>query len=319
MRFVALLAVLAVAGEARAGSIKLVSGGPDRVQDKRDVVQRLIRAGRKLSACMRGRKQPVRIKASVRRSGRVRWVRVGKRSRAAACAARVIRRRRFGRQAKGWTMVVELSTGAPVSGVRRDMTRLRRQLSGLRDAINRCARRYGASGTARASFVVAATGRLTRSAINASRGVSSRARTCMVRAIRAVDVGAMPGALAVPFRLSFGFAHGGHSANRPIHTRVGKRLQPKKFGPLAATAIAAVMAKKARRFRRCYRRYRKPGLSGDVVMRFTVRKNGTVRNVKIRKSTLKHKRIERCIVAVGKTLRFPTSYGTTRVFYPFSF
>jgi len=81
------------------------------------------------------------------------------------------------------------------------------------------------------------------------------------------------------------------------------------------------MRAKLKKFQRCFSRYKKRGLKGDVVIRFTVRANGTVRNVKIRKTTLKHKRVERCMVSVGKTLKFPGEVGraTTRVFYPFRF
>ena len=77
------------------------------------------------------------------------------------------------------------------------------------------------------------------------------------------------------------------------------------------------------RFSACYDEVarEKPDLKGHVVLRFTIRDNGTVRNVAIRESTLNDKKVEACIVKVGESLRFPGEKGRakTRVFYPFVF
>ncbi len=316
---VAFVTLLFAAGEVSAGSIKLVKGGPDKPENKRKVIQTLIGAGGKLSRCLRGYKNAVRITVSVRRNGRTRRALPDNRSRAAACVAKVIRYTRFRWTRRAWSGVIELSTATPADVARRDMSALSRDLNKARNAINGCARRYGVTGNARFRFVVAADGGLAEAKVESARGVSARARGCMVAAIQRSSVSPHPGARPVTFRLALSFANrGGYGGTGSARPNV-KALQPKKFGPHTANDIGPVMRAKAAKFRRCYRRYRKPKLKGEVVMRFTIRKNGTVRNVKIRKTTLKHKRVEACIVAVGKTLKFPSAPGSTRVFYPFRF
>ena len=83
------------------------------------------------------------------------------------------------------------------------------------------------------------------------------------------------------------------------------------------------MRRRRAEFSACYDRYAKANrkLAGRVVLRYTIRDDGTVRNVKIRESTLNHRGVEQCLVKVGKTLRFPSQPGRkpTRVQYPFAF
>ena len=60
---------------------------------------------------------------------------------------------------------------------------------------------------------------------------------------------------------------------------------------------------------------------GAVVLRYTVRADGKPYNVKIKRSTLDDAAVEKCMVGVGKKLRFPARTGRkpTKVVYPFRY
>jgi TonB family protein len=100
-------------------------------------------------------------------------------------------------------------------------------------------------------------------------------------------------------------------------------LTPKKTGPLAAEAISRVMNAHKARISVCYERVarKKRDLAGTVVLRFTIRGDGSVRNVQIKETTLGNKVVEDCIVELGKQLVFPGEAGrdVTKVWYPFAF
>jgi hypothetical protein len=63
---------------------------------------------------------------------------------------------------------------------------------------------------------------------------------------------------------------------------------------------------------------RKGSGKGKVVTRFTIRPDGTTKNVVIKES-IHDKGIEACLVGVFKSLKFPTGEGETKVSYPASY
>ena len=87
--------------------------------------------------------------------------------------------------------------------------------------------------------------------------------------------------------------------------------------------ISAVMDQRKSQFSACYKAQarRDRSLAGEVLLRFTIRDDGTVQNVKVRETTLGNAAVERCMVKVGQSLRFQARAGRapTKVWYPFSF
>jgi hypothetical protein len=63
---------------------------------------------------------------------------------------------------------------------------------------------------------------------------------------------------------------------------------------------------------------RKGSGKGTVVTRFTIRPDGTTKNVVI-KEPINDKGIEDCLIGVFKALKFPTGPGETKVQYPAAF
>lgn len=309
---------LLVASQARAGSIEIVKGGPTSPNGKRELVRQLVRVGPKLSRCFGNSKRTVEVALAFARSGRIRAT-ARTRGSIARCVASVLSRHQVSHQVGSTPVVIRVvpSTG---KARRRDMSNLRNELAGLRDQVDRCARRHRTTGVVQLVFVIMASGELDQPRVASARGVSGAAQACMVKAARLHRVGAQPDTLAARYRLSLSFDHRGGTTPAQPRSRPGP--QPQKFGPRAAAEIARVMNARQRAFERCYTRYaRTTRLTGEVVIRFTIRPNGTVRNVKVRKTTLRHKGVEACLVSTGKTLRFSAMSGTetTRVFYPFRF
>jgi TonB family protein len=76
-------------------------------------------------------------------------------------------------------------------------------------------------------------------------------------------------------------------------------------------------------FRRCYEQglARKPGLSGRVVVRFVIERDGKVSSVAVEDSTdLGDKEVVQCLVREYETLVFPAPLGgIVTVVYPIMF
>jgi TonB family protein len=96
-----------------------------------------------------------------------------------------------------------------------------------------------------------------------------------------------------------------------------------KEGPLSVEAVRDGIEARAADFRACYRKEQKKqkALAGKVVVRFTVRGDGSVKNVKVKESTLGNAAVEACLVGIAGTLHYPAadSGQETRVIFPFSF
>jgi hypothetical protein len=92
-------------------------------------------------------------------------------------------------------------------------------------------------------------------------------------------------------------------------------------GPeITAKEIDEVVRRKAGMFRACYQKEvnRHPELSGSVVMRFVIAKDGSVRSAKQSGGTLKHEGVASCMELNIGQLRFPPK-GPATVTYPFVF
>jgi TonB family protein len=94
-------------------------------------------------------------------------------------------------------------------------------------------------------------------------------------------------------------------------------------GGLSADKINAVIKEAKHQVRNCYSRALKsnPGLTGKVIIRFEIAKNGNVTAAEsARGSTLTDAKVVACVTSVIKTLKFPPPEGgIARVTYPFLF
>lgn len=93
-------------------------------------------------------------------------------------------------------------------------------------------------------------------------------------------------------------------------------------GGLDLAAVQAVVKKLMPKIKRCYvKRVLKKGkkLTGTLIVKFRINKRGKTRRVKVRKGTIKHRRLQRCVRRVFRKARFGRSKKTTKVSYPLRF
>ena len=119
---------------------------------------------------------------------------------------------------------------------------------------------------------------------------------------------------------------GGHGAGGGS---IGKRdgeigtEQPILLGNLSASEIEEVIRRQMEALRYCYQRelQKKPDLSGKVVVKFTISKDGTVSSAAAKSSTLGSSAVEQCLVGRFLRMKFPEPKGggVVVVSYPFLF
>lgn len=80
---------------------------------------------------------------------------------------------------------------------------------------------------------------------------------------------------------------------------------------LAAVDVRQVMDRRHEDLLACFatRRRRTPPLAGEVRFGFRLRPDGRVREVRIERTTLGHRGVERCLAAVAMATRFPAPQG----------
>jgi TonB family protein len=318
-RYILVCAALLLAASPASAGVRVVKGGPTKKAAKHKVVTALGQVG-DLSVCWRGHvRSPARVQVEIVIGKRGRVVRAQAKGRdaIAQCVAGVLAVQQLVGCGKKYTMVVELDSSGGGGG---GMDAIKRELRPYRDKLNACSKPTS-KGAVQVGFLIRPDGRVVDVEIKASTLASPAVERCLVDTMKAARLSARPNGKTVSFSMALNFA-GGAGGSSSAKAPAGS-LRPSKDGPVSSAALSKVMNENKAAFSACYdKQARKdPKLAGRVVMRFTIRDNGTVRNVKIRKTTLGNSKVEGCIVAVGKKLRFPGEKGRkkTRVIYPFEF
>lgn len=318
--------------EARGESPRIVSGGPKGKTAQAQVVRSLNRASRALSVCWRGKRpDAVTVALAVDARGEVTSSRQKTRGAVAQCAAGVLAVQTVAATGASYRVTVSLSTSASGRSGPSGSGRIDAALAAHRSALEGCherakARDY-AGGEVTLRFLIRPDGSIVDPAVAASRLGDARVERCLLDTLKAARLGAGVTDKTVSYSLRLrmpgkGDHRGGDGTTKP-GAKADSSLQPRKDGPLAGSVISTAMRKRKADFSACYdaQARRDRTLAGRVVLRFTVRGNGRVSNVKVRETTLNNAKVERCMVKVGETLTFPAEAGRapTRVFYPFAF
>ncbi len=93
-------------------------------------------------------------------------------------------------------------------------------------------------------------------------------------------------------------------------------------GGLDLATIKAGIQKLMPKIKKCYtKRILKKGkkLTGTLIVKFRINKRGKTRRVKVRKGTIRHRRLQKCVRRVFRKARFGRSKKTTKVSYPLHF
>jgi TonB family protein len=313
-------AVLWLASTAAAEPVRVVDGGPAKKAARGQVVAALSRLAGDVEVCFRrAGADPVEVELAVAASGAVtRSTQRGKGA-VAQCVAGVLAVQQLP-PCGVYTLVVEWSPGGD------PMAAVKEELLPHRDALQRCydqaaGRRPGRAGEVELGFLIRPDGRIVDAEVRRSTLADPAVEGCLVDAIQRARLAERPGGRTISFAMALSFAPGGAGAGAA--SPAAGALQPSKDGPVSAEVLTQVMNENKARFAACYDQHarREPKLAGRVVLRYTIRGDGTVHNVQIKESTLHHEKVEACVVGVGQSLRFPGEPGRdkTRVVYPFEF
>lgn len=322
MRAACTIVVLAMTTAAWAGPA-IVAGGPKRDADRERVAEALDRVAGVLAPCWRGKRPAtVRVELEVAADGEIAAAKAETPGKVAACAAAVLAVQALAPAKGGYALTVELPTqgGGTAGASARDIVAGALQGDA---ALAACRADAGdAEGRVEIRFLVKPDGAVVDVEVVSRKGVAERVASCFQRAVRALRLGELPGSKTIEFVMPFELG-GRPAGDAPAAGGGDAALQPSAKGPIPGSVLDEVMKKARAEFTACYdkRAAKNPELAGDVVLRYTVRADGTTRNVKIKHTTLNDAATEACIVGVGEKLRFPAEpgRGETRVVYPFRF
>jgi TonB family protein len=309
--------ILAPAAVAAAGAPRFASGGP-RAKAARDSALAAVRvAHNEMAPCWRGTPPAeVMVALTVGPAGEV--VQSAPRSvgPAAQCAAGLLAVAVMPASGQRWTAVVGVpSVSAPPAA---DLqAEISRQLGEHRAALAACQSvDPNAAGELALTLAISETGIIAPTVARSS--VSKAIEACVAGTLRRTAL-ALPEKRAARYRLDLSFA--GEGAGRAAPARptgageaVGAAPALKAGSALAADQIERVVGAQKAELTRCGRT-----ASGDVVVGFTVRPDGTTKNVAVKSSTVGDPAVEACLVKRVEGLRFPAAGGESRVTWPFQY
>ncbi len=81
--------------------------------------------------------------------------------------------------------------------------------------------------------------------------------------------------------------------------------QPVVLGAMATEAVTGALDGQKSAIQACYDTHGAAGLSGKVLVRFSIGKEGQVKSAEVKSTSLRHPATEACVVEVVKATRFP--------------
>jgi outer membrane biosynthesis protein TonB len=296
---------------ATAGPASIVKGGPKA--DKAKVESALNAAAGAMSVCWR--KSPpasVTVKVAVAADGAVTATPAAK-SPAAQCAAGVLAVWTI--PGGAWSGDVEIKTG----GAPTDLSAvIQSQIMANASSIKACqSQAPTAAGPVQIKMTIQVDGSIKDVQVASSLG--AKIDTCVQKAVTALRLDPLDATAPVKYSLAVAFAGkgdeggGGPSGggklpeSEPEGGSIAGGLPIDQVKPVLVTSRAKLLA--------CGKKGKG---KGKVVTRFTIRPDGTTKNVVVKES-INDKAIEDCLVGVFKSLKFPAGEGETKVAYPVGF
>lgn len=302
-----MLLLLSLGGVAAAGPASIVKGGPR--SDKAKVEAALNSAVGSMGVCWRKTPPPsVTVKLAIAADGAV-IATAATRTAAAQCAAGVLAVWTI--PGGAWSGEVEITTGASAPDL---SSEIQARLLAKAGSIKACqSQAPDAAGPVQIKMKIHPDGKITDVAVTSSLG--AKIDGCVQKAVLALRLDAIDAASPVTYQLAVAFAgatsgSGGGAAlptTAPDGGSIDGQLGVDQVKPVLTAARAKMVA--------CGKKGKG---KGKVVTRFTIRTDGTTKNV-VTKEAIGDKAIEDCLVGVFKALTFPTASGETKVQYPTGF
>jgi TonB family protein len=312
----ALLAIVFLASPGEAQEARIVKGGPASPKASKAVIERVGNLAALRHCWRKDRKGAARVKLRVNNKGVVTESKALSRGAVAQCVAGMMRVFDFPVRGAFTAEIDVLVMGSTPNKI------ISAGLKRLRPSLDACYERVadtGLSGELLMSFIVKPSGSVLDVAVQRDSLGSKKVSDCLLRTLRGANLGPFAGKRPMTMKLPLRF-----SGTSKAKASSGSSPAPKKSGPVSGEVITQVVRARFGDFNACYDKYAQKHngkLAGVVTLRFTIRANGTLRNVKVRETTLNHKKVESCVVKAAKSLKFPAEAGRaeTKVFYPLSF
>jgi outer membrane biosynthesis protein TonB len=304
-----LVVSLLIPSVAAAGPATIAKGGPK--SDKAKVESALNAAAGAMSVCWR--KSPpasVTVKVAVAADGAVTATPAAK-SPAAQCAAGVLAVWTI--PGGAWSGEVEIKTG----GGPTDLSAvIQSQIMANASSIKACqSQAPTAAGPVQIKMTIQLDGSIKDVQVASSLG--AKLDTCVQKAVSAMRLDPLDATAPVKYALAIAFAGKGEDMGPPGGGKLPE-AEPEGgtiAGGLPVSDVTPVLKAARPKIIACGK---KGSGKGKVVTRFTIRPDGTTKNVVIKES-INDKGIEDCLVGVFKSLKFPTGEGETKVSYPASY
>ncbi|HUQ03468.1 MAG TPA: energy transducer TonB [Kofleriaceae bacterium] len=299
---------LLVPAVAAAGPASIVKGGPR--SDKAKVEAALNSAAGSMGVCWRKAPPPsVTVKLAIAADGAVTATAASKTA-AAQCAAGVLAV--WTLPGGAWSGEVEITTGSSAPDL---SSQIQSQLLAQAAPIKACQSQAPiAAGPVQIKMKIHPDGKITDVVVSSSLG--AKIDTCVQKAVTALRIDPIEAPTPVTYQLAVAFA--GKDAGGAGGPGGGGKLPESDpeggsiAGGLPVDQVKPVMNAARPKIIACGRKGKG---TGTVVTRFTIRPDGTTKNVVI-KEAINDKGIEDCLVGVFKALKFPAGEGETKVQYP---
>jgi len=310
MRLAAALIVLIVPlATARADEAAIVRGGPKADAAKKDATASIAAASRDLLPCWRRGTSPVEIAITTDAGGAVTSSAARTDGPVAQCVAGILAVSTL--RGGAWSGVVRVGPGggggggdAPGGG-----DDVNAALAAHSGELKQCQKADArAAGVVQIDLRVHADGTITDVAV--ATALSPALDACLVKALAKLKLDGYRGK-EVRYRLGLQYA-GGDDGGGGAPRASSNAATPTKRGPLDVDQMMPVIEASRAGIDRCGQHVKK---GGKLMIRFTIRKDGTVKNLAVTAS-IGDPKVEQCVLDRFAPLKFPTASDETQVQFP---
>jgi hypothetical protein len=274
----------------------------------------LTRVHGQMALCWQGKPPAaVTIKLSVAKSGQVTKATAKTKGAAAQCAAGILAVSTLAPQAKAWKGTVTLQTDA--SGKAQDAVVVNDALVAAGDSLRACQSVTPSyAGNVKLTVTIGADGRLIDAGAEWESAGGFDVSECVETAARQVKFPALTNELTYQLEIAFAGAPSGGTSGGGGDLTGGQ--QPTRKGALEGSVVSEVVDKTRGSIRACGD---KGTATGTLKIRVVIGADGKVGKVEIKSSELNDEKIEKCVVAVFRKMKFPAADGETTFVYPIKF
>ncbi|HTJ43326.1 MAG TPA: hypothetical protein VL463_14575 [Kofleriaceae bacterium] len=304
------IALVLIPAVAFAEDVTFSRGGPKAETAKQAIAGAIAASRGDMAPCWRKTQTAVDVAITTDASGAVTSAAARTDGPVAQCVAGILAVATLPKSAGAWSGVVTIAPVSASSGGDADLG----ALLGKHQAELRACQKVDpkANGIVEVDLRVHPDGTITDVAV--SKSLSAALDACLTKALSKITLGDYHGK-EVRYRLGLSFMGGGSDDSSSTGTTVNNAPAPTKRGPLEVGQMQPVIEAHRVAIDRCGAGVK---ASGTLIIRFTVRKDGTTKNLGVKQS-IGDAKVEACVLDQFGKLVFPKATDETQVQFPLSF